>query len=79
MKLKIILKFLLISTLFFGCSVFNKQTLYNSYLLKHKKYNLEQIFNYPSNVYFWSVQDSATYEIIDTLQYKVRYKELNRK
>jgi hypothetical protein len=56
----------------------NKEIFYNSYLLKHKKYSLEQIFNYPSNVNFWSVQDSATYQMIDTLQFRVKYKELGK-
>lgn len=55
-----------------------KSTLYNSYLVKHRKYNMEQIFNYPSDVNFWSVQDSTTYQMIDTLKYRVRYQELSK-
>jgi hypothetical protein len=55
-----------------------KSTLYNSYLVKHRKYNMEQIFNYPSNVNFWSVQDSTVYRMIDTLKYRVPYKELSK-
>lgn len=75
-------KFILISTislvaeLFFSCSIKKKQILYNSYLVKHRKYNMEQIFNYPSDVNFWSAQDSATYQMIDTLKYRVKYKGL---
>ena len=55
-----------------------KSTLYNSYLVKHRKYNMEQIFNYPSNVNFWSVQDSTVYQMIDTLKYRVKYLELSK-
>lgn len=64
------------STLFCACSVFDKQTKYNSYLVLHRKYNMEQIFKYPSEVNFWTVQDSSTYRIIDTLKFKVKHKEL---
>lgn len=53
-----------------------KSTLYNSYLVKHRKYNMNQIFNYPSDVNFWSAQDSTVYQMIDTLKYRVTYKEL---
>jgi hypothetical protein len=53
------------------------KVLYNSYLVSHKKYNMTQVFNYPSNVNFWSVQDSSKYQIIDTLKYKVKYKNLH--
>jgi hypothetical protein len=52
------------------------QTLYNTYLVKHKKYNMEQIFSYPSDINFWKVQDSTRYEMIDTLKYHVKYEEL---
>jgi hypothetical protein len=55
-----------------------KSTLYNSYLVKHRKYNMEQIFNYPSDVNFWSAQDSTVYQMIDTLKYRVTYKELSK-
>jgi hypothetical protein len=64
------------STMFSACSVFHKQTKYNSYLVLHRKYNMEQIFNYPSDVHFWKVQDSATYKMIDTLRYGVKQKDL---
>ena len=37
---------------------------------------MEQIFNYPSDVHFWKVQDSATYKMIDTLRYGVKQKDL---
>jgi len=56
----------------------SNNVLYNSYLVKHKKYQMEQVFNYPSNVNFWSVQDSTVYKMIDTLKYKVTYKELSK-
>ena len=56
----------------------SNDVLYNSYLVKHRKYQMEQVFNYPSNVNFWSVQDSTVYEMIDTLKYKVTYKELSK-
>jgi hypothetical protein len=55
-----------------------KSTLYNSYLVKHRKYNMKQIFNYPSDVNFWSVQDSTTYQMVDTLKYRVKYSELSK-
>jgi hypothetical protein len=55
-----------------------KSTLYNSYLVKHRKYNMEQIFNYSSDVNFWSAQDSTVYQMIDTLKYRVTYKELSK-
>jgi hypothetical protein len=55
-----------------------KSVLYNSYLVKHRKYNMEQIFNYPSNVNFWSAQDSTVYQMVDTLKYRVSYKELSK-
>lgn len=66
----------LVAVLFFSCSIKKKQTLYNSYLVKHRKYNMEQIFNYPSDVNFWSAQDTATYKMIDTLKFRVKYKDL---
>lgn len=37
---------------------------------------MEQIINYPTDVHFWKVQDSATYKMIDTLKYGVKYKDL---
>jgi hypothetical protein len=55
-----------------------KSTLYNSYLVKHRKYNMEQIFNYPSDVNFWSAQDSTVYQMVDTLKYRVNYSELSK-
>ena len=64
------------STMFSACSVFHKQTKYNSYLVLHRKYNMEQIFNIPSELNFWKVQDSAAYKMIDTLKYGVKYKDL---
>lgn len=39
---------------------------------------MTQVFNYPSNVNFWSVQDSVKYQMVDTLKYKVSYKNLNK-
>jgi hypothetical protein len=65
------------SNIFSACTVFEKQTKYNSYLVLHRKYKMEQIFNYPSEVNFWTVQDSATYEMIDTIKFRVKIKELN--
>ena len=44
----------------------------------HRKYNMKQVFNYPSNVKFWSVQDSLTYQMIDTLKYRVTYNKLSK-
>jgi|694.fasta_scaffold10454_14 hypothetical protein len=66
------------SNIFSTCSIFEKQTKYNSYLVLHRKYKMEQIFNYPSDVHFWSAQDSSTYQMIDTLKYKVKHKELGQ-
>ncbi len=67
-----------VSTMFSACSVFDKQTKYNSYLVLHRKYNMEQIFNYPSDVDFWEVQDSSVYQMKDTLKYSVTFKELSK-
>jgi len=39
---------------------------------------MKQVFNYPSNVKFWSVQDSSTYQMIDTLKYRVTYSKLGK-
>jgi outer membrane biogenesis lipoprotein LolB len=76
MKDIIILFVLLVCSLLSACSISKKQTSYNTYLVYHRKYNMEQIFNYPSDVHFWKVQDSATYKMIDTLRYGVKYKDL---
>ena len=76
MKDIIILFVLLVCSLLSACSISKKSTLYNTYLVYHRKYNMEQIFNYPSDVHFWKVQDSATYKMIDTLKYAVKYKDL---
>ena len=67
---------LLVCILFSVCSISKKQTLYNTYLVKHRKYNMEQIFSYPSDVNFWEAQDSTTYKMIDTLRYRVKYREI---
>lgn len=75
-KFSFVSTILLVAILFFSCSINKKQILYNSYLVKHRKYNLEQIFNYPSDVNFWSAQDSATYQMIDTVKYRVKYSDL---
>jgi hypothetical protein len=70
------LSLLLFLTLVFqSCSL---KISYNSYLVRHKKYNMTQVFNYPSDVNFWSVQDSLKYQMVDTLKYKVSYKKLNK-
>lgn len=66
------------STMFSSCFVFHKQTKYNSYLVLHRKYNMEQIFNYPLDVDFWKVQDSSVYQMMDTLKYSVTFKELSK-
>lgn len=66
-----------IGLLFITASCSNK-ILYNSYLVNHRKYNMKQVFNYPSNVKFWSVQDSLTYQMIDTLKYRVTYNKLSK-
>lgn len=76
MKDIIILFVLLVCSFLSACSISKKRTLYNTYLVKHRKYNMEQIFSYPSDVNFWVAQDSATYEMIDTLRYGVKYKDL---
>lgn len=80
MKKKLVSTSLIVlgATMFSACSIFEKQTKYNSYLVLHRKYKMEQIFNYPSEVNFWTVQDSATYEMIDTIKYSVKIKELNQ-
>jgi hypothetical protein len=56
----------------------SNKILYNSYLVNHRKYNMKQVFNYPSNIKFWSVQDSLTYQMIDTLKYRVTYSKLSK-
>jgi hypothetical protein len=66
-----------VALLFITSSCSNK-ILYNSYLVNHRKYNMKQVFNYPSNVKFWSVQDSSTYQMIDTLKYRVTYSKLSK-
>jgi hypothetical protein len=76
MKDIIILFVLLVCLLLSACSISKKRTLYNTYLVYHRKYNMEQIFNHPSDVHFWKVQDSATYKMIDTLRYGVKHKDL---
>ena len=76
MKDTIILFVLLVCSFLSACCISKKRTLYNTYLVYHRKYNMEQIFNYPSDVHFWKVQDSATYKMIDTLKYGVKYKDL---
>lgn len=76
MKDIIILFVLLVCSLLSACSISKKRTLYNTYLVYHRKYKMEQIFNYPSDVHFWKVQDSVTYKMIDTLKYGVKYKDL---
>jgi hypothetical protein len=75
MKSLSLLLFLTSVLVFQSCS---PKILYNSYLVKHKKYDMTQVFNYPSNVNFWSVQDSVKYQMVDTLKYKVSYKNLNK-
>ena len=37
---------------------------------------MEQIFNYSSDINFWSAQDSSTYQMIDILKYRVKYRDL---
>ena len=69
-----ILFIVIVNTTFLACSISKRQTLYNTYLVKHRKYNLEQIFSYPSDVNFWKAQDSTKYLMIDTLEYKVKIK-----
>jgi len=64
--------------LFFITTSCSNKVLYNSYLVNHRKYNMKQVFNYPSNVKFWSVQDSSTYQMIDTLKYRVTYSKLGK-
>jgi hypothetical protein len=50
LKCIIIINFLIKCTIFSACSIFKKQTLYNTYLVKHRKYNMKQIFSYPYDV-----------------------------
>jgi hypothetical protein len=76
MKDIIILFVLMVCTLLSACSISKKRTLYNTYLVYHRKYKMEQIFNIPTELNFWKVQDSATYKMIDTLRYGVRHKDL---
>lgn len=75
--MKKIILFICVGSLFITTSCSNK-ILYNSYLVNHRKYNMKQVFNYPSNVKFWSVQDSLTYQMIDTLKYRVTYSKLSK-